>query len=54
MSGPAFLGLLRTALNESTRAAVIAEIAKDLVHQGTDAILAHLPQLSVAARPSAH
>jgi protein required for attachment to host cells len=54
MSGPAFLGLLRKALAESTRAAVIAEVAKDLVHQGTDAILRHLPQLPGAARPSAH
>lgn len=54
MSGPAFLGLLREALNEPTQAAVIAEVVKDLVHQGTGAILAHLPQLPAASRPGTH
>ena len=45
MSGPVFLGVLRAALPESLRAAVIAEVTKDLVHQGVDAIIGHLPPL---------
>ena len=53
MSGPGFLGLLRAALSEPTRAAVVAEVSKDLLHQGIDAILRHLPQLPATARPSA-
>jgi len=49
MSGPPFLGLLREAMPESIRATLAAEVSKDLLHhQGTDAIIAHLPPLSAA------
>jgi len=50
MSGPTFLGLLREALPEAVRGTVAAEVTKDLVHQGIDAVIAHLPVLP-AARP---
>jgi protein required for attachment to host cells len=50
MSGPPFLGLLREALPESIRATLAAEVAKDLLHQGIDAITGHLPPLSAAAQ----
>jgi protein required for attachment to host cells len=53
MSGPAFLGLIREALPKSIRATVIGEVAKDLLHQGTDAIIAHLPELPARAQPPA-
>jgi protein required for attachment to host cells len=50
MSGPHFLGLLREALPASIR--IVAEVAKDLLHQDTDAIIAHLPTLPAAAQPN--
>ena len=53
MSGPAFLGRLREAFTEPTRAAVIAEVGKDLLHQGVGAILGHLPPLPATVRPTA-
>jgi protein required for attachment to host cells len=43
MSGPRFLGLLREVLPESIRATLIAGVAKDLVHQGIESIIKHLP-----------
>ena len=43
MSGPVFLGLLREALPESVRAALVAEVGKDLLHQGVEAVLRYLP-----------
>ena len=46
MSGPRFLGLLREALPESIRATLVSEVTKDLVHQGIDSIIEHLPPLS--------
>ena len=48
MSGPVFLGLLREALPDSVRTAVVAEIGKDLVHQDMQAIIRHLPALPPA------
>ncbi len=42
MAGPAFLGLLRAALSKPLRASVVAEVPKDLVHQGEEALRAHL------------
>jgi protein required for attachment to host cells len=47
VAGPAFLGLLRAALPKHVKAAVIAEVAKDLVHLPKTALRAHLP-----SRPS--
>jgi protein required for attachment to host cells len=52
MSGPAFLGLLRQALPEAIRSTVLAEVAKDLLHQSIDSIVEHLPPLPAAAQPS--
>jgi protein required for attachment to host cells len=52
MSGPIFLGLLRVALPEAIRATLVAEVPKDLLHQGIDAIIEHLPALPALARPS--
>ena len=49
MSGPMFLGLLRQALPAWMRAAIVAEVAKDLVHEDVEAIIRHLPHL-----PGAH
>ncbi len=53
MSGPGFLGLLREALPESLRATLVAEVTKDLLHQGVDAIIAHLPPLPAVSQPAA-
>jgi protein required for attachment to host cells len=44
MAEPAFLGLLRAALPETVRSIVVAEIAKDLVHQDEEAVQSHLPR----------
>jgi protein required for attachment to host cells len=44
MAGPAFLGLLRGELSGALRSKVVAEVPKDLVHQGESAVLQHLPQ----------
>ncbi len=42
MAEPSFLGVLRAALSKSLHATVVAEVPKDLVHQGDDALRAHL------------
>jgi protein required for attachment to host cells len=42
MAGPSFLGLLRAALSKPLRDSLVAEVPKDLVHQGEDALRAHL------------
>jgi protein required for attachment to host cells len=49
MAGPAFLGLLREALPDSLRPCVLAEVAKDLVHGGAQAVREHLPESLFAA-----
>jgi protein required for attachment to host cells len=43
MSGPVFLGLLRAALPEPIHNTLVAVVAKDLLHQGIQAIIGHLP-----------
>ena len=48
MSGPGFLGLLRAALPESIH--VVAVVTKDLLHQGIDAVIEHLPPRAELAR----
>jgi protein required for attachment to host cells len=50
VAGPAFLGLLRAALTKPLKSAVVAEVAKDLVHQPKTALQSHL-QARSAARP---
>lgn len=44
IAGPAFLGLLRNAMPNSLRSKIVAEIAKDVVHQDESAVQGHLPQ----------
>lgn len=43
VAGPPFLGLLRAALPKSMRTSVLAEVTKDLVHQGDGVLREHLP-----------
>jgi protein required for attachment to host cells len=43
IAGPRMLGLLREALPEASRSAVVAEVAKDLVHGDAEAIRSHIP-----------
>jgi len=50
MAGPTFLGLLRDALPAALRACVAAEIRKDLVHQATGMVRAHLPEEAFTGR----
>jgi protein required for attachment to host cells len=44
MAGPAFLGMLRSALPKSLDLVVAAEIPKDLVHETDESVQAHLPR----------
>ena len=44
IAAPAFLGVLRKTLTKSLRAAVAAEIAKDLIGQPKAAVRAHIPR----------
>jgi len=48
MAGPEMLGLLREALNDTTRAKLVAEVGKDLAHQPSSAVLEHLPRTAFA------
>ena len=43
MAGPAFIGLLRSALSTSVRATLMAEVRKDLVHEDDSTIHAFVP-----------
>ncbi len=42
MAGPAFLGLLRSAMPPGLKSTVIAEVPKDLIHEPGSAIRSHL------------
>ena len=44
VAGPSFLGLLRAELAPATKACVVHEVHKDLVHSPPEALLQHLPQ----------
>lgn len=44
IAGPTFLGLLRNTFSRAVRAKIVAEIPKDIVHQGESAVPEHLPQ----------
>lgn len=44
MASPAFLGLLRQALPKAMQSLVVAEVAKDLLHQDDEAVQSHLPR----------
>ncbi len=43
VAGPSFLGLVRETLPARTRALVVHEVRKDLVHSPVQALRAHLP-----------
>ncbi len=43
VAGPAFIGLLRSALPESVRMTLVAEVRKDLITQADDVVQAYLP-----------
>ncbi len=43
MADPRFLGMLRQELPEQLERCVVAQVPKDLVHQGEDEVRAHLP-----------
>jgi len=49
LAGPAFLGLLRDAISDAVRSLVVAEVTKDLVHQGAREVIEHLPPGPYAA-----
>jgi protein required for attachment to host cells len=44
VAGPSFLGLLRAELAPTTKACVVHEVHKDLVHSPPETLLQHLPQ----------
>lgn len=52
VAGPAFLGLMRQEMSRPTRARVVHEVHKDLVHSPVDALRRHLP--ASAAELSSH
>ncbi len=43
IAGPAFIGLLRSALSEAVRATLVAEVRKDLVRQEESLLQAYVP-----------
>jgi protein required for attachment to host cells len=51
-AGPAFLGLMRAELSKPTRARVVHEIRKDLVHGTVEALRRHLPESEEALHPA--
>ena len=52
VAGPAFLGLIRAELSKPTRARVVHEIRKDLVHGTVEALRRHLPESEEALHPA--
>jgi protein required for attachment to host cells len=51
VAGPPFLGLVRKELSRPTRARVVHEIRKDLVHSPVEALRRHLPESAAELRP---
>jgi protein required for attachment to host cells len=51
VAGPPFLGLVRQQLSRPTRARVVHEIRRDLVHSPLDALRRHLPASAAELRP---
>jgi protein required for attachment to host cells len=49
IAGPRFLGALRAALSPVAKSALLATVAKDLVHQPEQAVRDHLPPEAVEA-----
>jgi protein required for attachment to host cells len=52
VAGPPFLGLVRAELSKPTRARVVHEIRKDLVHSPLEALQQHLPASAAELRPA--
>lgn len=44
VSGPGFLGLLRSSMPKALQAAVVLEVEKDLVHSTDETIRSHIPR----------
>jgi len=51
VAGPAFLGLMREEMSRPTRARVVHEVHKDLVHSPVDALRRHLPASAAELSP---
>jgi len=45
VASPSFLGTLRSVLSKSLRGAVVAEVAKDLVHESDRELESRLPEI---------
>ncbi len=52
VAGPPFLGLMREELSRPTRACVVHEVRKDLVHRPPEDLRRHLPQSAAELRPA--
>jgi protein required for attachment to host cells len=52
VAGPPFLGLMRAELSGPTRARVVHEIRKDLVHGTVETLQRHLPESAVELSPA--
>lgn len=52
VAGPPFLGLVRAELSKPTRARVVHEIRKDLVHSPLETLQQHLPASAAELRPA--
>jgi protein required for attachment to host cells len=52
VAGLPFLGLMRKELSRPTRARVVHEIRKDLVHSPVESLRRHLPESSAELRPA--
>lgn len=50
IAGPAFLGLLRSALPTSLKSLIVAEVPKDLIHEPETSVLSHLPREALKGR----
>ena len=52
VAGPPFLGLMRKEMSRPTRARVVHEIRKDLVHSPVESLRQHLPGSAAELRPA--
>ena len=52
VAGPPFLGVIREQMSRPTRACVVHEIRKDLVHSPVDSLRRHLPRSAEELRPA--
>jgi protein required for attachment to host cells len=43
MAGPAFIGLVRSAMSAPVRATLVAEVRKDLIHEDDSTVHAFVP-----------